>query len=177
MGDVTLPQPVRLICGIIGVDMAVISAAGDRLQEAFGPIDVHSDVLDFRYTDYYREEMGEKLVRQFVSFRRLIDPGELAGIKLRAVEIERALSAGGGEDRRRLVNLDPGYVTASKLVLATTKNFSHRIYLGRGIYAEVTLNFARRGFRFFAWTYPDFKSGDYDAFLLEVRRRYMSGTA
>jgi hypothetical protein len=118
--------------------------------------------------------MGDGLTRNFVSFRRVFDPGSLADAKLATNRIERELADKTGDTFRRRVNLDPGYVTAAKLVLATTKDFSHRVYLRDGIYAEVTLQFGSGGPRAQPWTYPDFASGAYSEFLMKVRRRSMA---
>jgi hypothetical protein len=164
---------VKLFVGVITGREALIPRVRDELEGAFGAIDLESDLFPFGYTDYYRQEMGEGLLRGFVSFGELIDPARLREIKLRTMAIERAFSERSERETRRTVNLDPGYVAPSKVVLATTKDFAHRISLGEGIYAEVTLNFARTGCVFHEWTYPDFKSEAYTPFLLELRRRVM----
>jgi hypothetical protein len=140
----------------------------------FGPADLESDPISFDFTEYYRDEMGEDLLRQFVSFADLIDPGRLASTKIRTNALERELAAEETGRWKRRVNLDPGYLTAANVVLATTKDFAHRVYLGQGIYAEVTLNFRKDGVTHFEWTYPDYRSGAYDAFFLNVRRRYLA---
>jgi hypothetical protein len=172
MGEARAAAPVKLVCGLIAVDdPSLIREAGDALTEAFGGIDLESEPTPFDFTPYYRAEMGEGLVRKFFSFARSIDPGELSSIKRATIAIEERFARRGGERPGRRVNLDPGYVTAAKLVLATTKDFAHRVYLRDGIYAEVTLAFHKSGIGAFAWTYPDFRSGRYDAFFLEVRRR------
>lgn len=169
MGEIRPVLPVRLICGIIACDKQCLSEAVAALEDRFGAIDSESSVLFFDNTTYYDEEMGRGLWRQFVSFRCLIDPGQLADIKVATNSFESRFAEADGDSLRRRVNLDPGYVTPSKLVMATTKNFSHRIYLKEGIYAEVTLGFTKQGVRAFEWTYPDYKSGAYDSFLLAVR--------
>ena len=172
MDGVRNVEPVVFICGIIAADAGVLDEAVNVLEAEFGAIRSCSEVYSFDTTGYYAAEMGEELVRRFVHFRDCIDPGTLAGIKLRTNELERrfATRSDAGKIRRR-VNLDPGYVTPAKLVLATTKDFAHRICLRDGIYAEVTLNFGKEGVRSNEWTYPDFKSGRYDEFLLAVRQQ------
>jgi hypothetical protein len=117
--------------------------------------------------------MGDGLVRKFVAFADLIAPEELADAKVRTNSLEEEFAQRSEDDIRRRVNLDPGYIAPDKLVLASTKNFSHRIHLSKGIYAEVTLNFGKKGCVFFDWTYPDFRSGKYTEFLLDVRRKVM----
>jgi hypothetical protein len=174
MGIEQQPGEARLICGLIYRDADLCERALARLEQEFGPIEDRSPEYPFNFTDYYRPEMGDGLTRNFVSFRRVFDPGSLADAKLATNRIERELADKTGDTFRRRVNLDPGYVTAAKLVLATTKDFSHRVYLRDGIYAEVTLQFGSGGPRAQPWTYPDFASGAYSEFLMKVRRRSMA---
>jgi len=173
LGTIGETRPVKLICGAIGVDRKAVTAAMAAVSARYGAVDLESEWIPFDFTKYYEPEMGTGLLRRFCSFADLIDPSELAGVKRYTNEIEVAHSVTCRGTRRRRVNLDPGYVDTSKLVLASTKDFSHRMYLGGGIYAEVTLNFHKHGLSFFDWTYPDFKSGAYTPFLLEARRRLM----
>jgi len=173
LGVIRETEPVKLVCGAIGVDREAVTAAEAAMSARYGAIDLESDWIPFEFTDYYEPEMGSGLVRRFFSFAELIDPAGLPGAKRLADEIEKQHAVVRNGVRCRRVNLDPGYVAPSKLVLASTKDFSHRIYLGGGIYAEVTLNFHRDGLTFFEWTFPDFRSGAYTPFLLEVRRRLM----
>jgi len=165
---------VKLICGMIAADESLMRQAESRLEKLYGAIDLRSDIVPFDYTDYYKAEMGGNLLRAFVSFHDLIDPGQLAEIMISTNSLEETFAVESGSGRKRRINIDPGYVTPAKLVLATTKDFSHRIYLCDGIYAEVTLNFKKTGCSYFDWTYPDFKSGKYTPFLAEVRRRVMA---
>jgi hypothetical protein len=174
MGGIRQAERVKLICGMISADETLMTQVETELAGRFGGIDLRSDLMPFDYTDYYEKEMGAGLFRRFVSFATMIDPVELADIKVVTNSIEQRLARGTG---KRTINLDPGYVTPAKLVLATTKDFSHRIYLRDGIYAEVTLNFRKSGLTFFDWTYPDFKSGRYNDFLAEVRRRVMAASS
>ena len=166
-------KPVRLFCGLIGRDRGFLEAVIRRLVERFGPLEAASGWIPFDFTDYYREEMGEPLFRRFVAFGPLVDPAVLPDVKRWTNELEAETAERGDGRPRRRVNLDPGYLTADKLVLATTKNFSHRIYLRDGIYAEVTLNFTRSGCRFFDWTYPDFRTPAYTAFFMGLRERLL----
>ena len=174
MAEVRPVEPVKLICGIISADESLMTSAVDEMTSRHGPVDLDSGLFPFDMTDYYAAEMGGNLLRKFVSFERLIDPSDIVVIKLGTNAIEKNMA---GEERgvvRRRINLDPGYVTPAKLVLATTKDFAHRIYLGRSIYAEVTLQFSSRGgIRSFPWTYPDFASDRYTSFLQSVRERLL----
>jgi hypothetical protein len=160
--------PVKLFCGFIMSDVTLFAPATAALTQSFGAIDLQSDTIPFVFTDYYRAEMGDPLFRRFVAFETLVDPARLAAIKLTTNELETQFA---GEQGGRRLNLDPGYVSMEKLVLATTKNYSHRIYLQLGIYAEVTLGFGKDGCRSFAWTYPDYQTEAYQAFFLQIRAR------
>jgi hypothetical protein len=125
----------------------------------------------FDQTDYYVEELGPRVLRQFVSIERLIDPGDLADVKHRTNEMEKQLAATLAMPFPRPVNLDPGVIEPSKLILASTKNFAHRIYIGRKMYAEVTLVFDKGRWRLFPYTFPDYKRAEYHKFFSTVRSR------
>jgi hypothetical protein len=149
-------DPVKLICGLIYSDLNVLHEATKKLTKAFGPVDCESDIFDFDHTDYYKTELGGNLIRKFISFKKLIHPGKLADIKHKAIDIERVFSEQHEDVYNRRINIDPGYMELSKLVLASTKNYSHRIYQGKGIYAEITLVFRDNKFKYLPWTYPDY---------------------
>ena len=163
--------PVKLICGIITGDSSLYDRARGLLQDIHGPADFESPAFEFDLTDYYAREMGEGLTRRFLSFERLVEPERLPAIKLGSNRLEDAFRA-AGEDRRP-VNIDPGYLTASALVMATTKDFSHRIPLADGIYAHLEFLFTKTGVRTLDWTYPDMRRGPVHEFFLEVRKKYL----
>jgi hypothetical protein len=169
MGLAKEAQPVKLVVGMLSGDEQLFDIAESCLVELFGPVDDRSSVLSFESTDYYEGEMGPHLLRRFLAFGALVDPGALPGIKLQtnAMEMEMAI-----EGRRR-INLDPGYISAGKMVLATTKDWQHRLYLGEGIYGEVTLRFRRGTFEPWEWTYPDYRTEEYIRILNRFRRSYM----
>jgi len=169
MGNTRLPKSAKLIIGIILSDEKVIKQPQRILENKFGKVDVESNLWPFDKTGYYEEEMGENLLRKFLSFENFIRPEQIAKIKNFTNKLEKKLSKNG----KRMINLDPGYLTDSKLVLATTKDYSHRIYLGTGIYAEVTLYFKERSFRYFDYTYPDYRSAEYITFFNAVRKIYL----
>lgn len=173
MGAVRSPRPVNLFCGLISNDPGLMKRAVRLLEQHQGPTDVVSEIWPFDMTEYYTAEMGEDLQRQFVSFARLIEPGELPSIKILTNSLERRVNHDLGlpEEQRR-VNLDPGYLTLSKIVLATTKDFSHRLYLGNGIYAESTLHFENGRWVAWPWTYPDYADERYHAFFEQLRESY-----
>jgi hypothetical protein len=164
--------PVKPICGVIFKEEALYSEVRRRLSAEWGPVDGESPAFAFDLTDYYEKEMGPGLLRRFASFAGLVGPEGLAGMKLRTNALEQDMRREtGGEGRP--VNIDPGYLTASALVMATAKDFSHRIPLGLGIYAHLELLFTKAGVKILDWTYPDFRTGPCQEFFLAVRRTYL----
>lgn len=170
MGSIKAPVPVKLIVPMFTGDASLFQRAEELLVSYFGPLDYRSVRLPFAHTDYYTPEFGAPLQRQFIAFEQLVDPGDLAAIKHHTNALEQRFSQAG----RRSINLDPGYVSAAKLVLATTKDHSHRIYLTQGIYAEVTLSYHHGDWQTLPWTYPDYASDAYRAILGDVRALYMA---
>jgi hypothetical protein len=168
MGVPREPQPVKLIASVLTGQTALLARAQAMLRVAFGPIDFESGLLPFEHTDYYAGEFGSGLQRQIVAFAELVDPAELPAIKRQTNELEWEL----GQEGSRRVNIDPGYVSLAKLVLASTKNHGHRLYLDRGIYGEVTLTYHGGRFRPWPWTYPDYASDEYCALFARIRARY-----
>jgi len=170
------PRPVKLIVGMLSCESALFEAARASLEGYYGAVDCVSEVLSFTYTSYYEKQMGANLLRQFVSLARLIDPSELAAIKHATNALEAKLGqseAGRAVGVSRPINLDPGYIEPSKLVLASTKNYSHRIYIGQGMYAETTLQYHKGRWTTWPFSYPDYGSGAYDTFLHEARHRLL----
>ena len=169
MAEIAAPIRVKLIAGMLAGTRELLAQTAERMAKRLGPIDLTGDVTDFDFTHYYDREMGSQLLRQFVAFAELIDPGELAAIKLATNELEADFAA-ASDGPARPVNLDPGYLTEAKLVLASAKDFAHRVYLGDGIYAEVTLQYTHGQWVAHEQTFPDYASGAYDGFLSEARR-------
>ena len=161
------PRPVKLFCGLIAKADALGRVRG-LLVERFGEIDCESPALTFTFTTYYREEMGEGLVRTWVAFRPLRERAYLPLAKHTAIALEASLAVDG----KRVANIDPGYVDDAQVVLSTAKNYSHRIYIGMGYYAEVTLTYERKAFKFLGWTYPDYKIPEALAFFNDARSAY-----
>lgn len=171
MGTAESPQPVKLICGILASDLRCLQAAQEALQRLYGRADFISAVWPFTQTDYYRQQTGPSIVRNFLAFETLIEPGRLAPIKHQTNALEQRLAEELQAPYPRPVNLDPGYLEPAKLVLASTKNFSHRIYIGQNIYAEVTLMYHKGAWRSFDFTFPDFRLPTYHDFFNQVRQR------
>jgi hypothetical protein len=172
VGQPVIPPPVKLIVGLIVAPQAPVDAVRARLEAAYGKIDLEAGPLPFVATAYYAREMGPALRKYLWSFEALIAPEALVAIKRATNAIEQAFAVGEGQRWRRCVNLDPGYVDLAKLVLATTKDRQHRLYLGQGIYGEVTLRFTGGRFVPWEWTYPDYRTPAYLSFFEAVRRRY-----
>ena len=163
MGEPRIPAPVKLFVGMLSPEIEMFDICAGLLSAEYGPIDYYSEIQQWNATDYYQDEMGSGILRKFIFFDRLVDPAVLANTKLLTNSIEKRYSVAA----RRRINLDPGYVTEAKVVLASTKDYSHRVYLGLGIYAEVTLHYASRvkAFLSFEHTYPDFRTkGSLDMF-------------
>jgi hypothetical protein len=173
MGEVKEPQPVKFFVGILTALPPALTGLRGPLEERFGPVDSESDLLEFAYTDYYEPEMGAGLKRKFWGFRRLAVPDVLVDLKLFTNRVERTLAFNG----KRTVNVDPGYLTAARVVLASTKDFAHRLYLGKGIYGEVTLMYQKKDFQALPWTYPDYRSEAYLQYFRELRKVYMAQLA
>jgi len=171
MWELKEPKPVKLIVGILASDERCLAAAREAVIASLGQADLVSEAWAFDQTDYYTDEIGPKVLRQFVSFEQLVDPGSLAEIKRRTNEIEQQLAATLAMPYPRPVNLDPGVVEPSKLILASTKNFAHRIYIGMRMYAEVTLVFDKGQWRTLPYTFPDYYRPEYHEFLSRVRSR------
>jgi len=170
VGIAKKPQSVKLIVGLISSSFHLFPAVQGKLEGLFGPVDLESPLIPFSFTNYYNQELGPNLQRKFLSFARLIDPGRLAEIKSLTNELEERFQR---PNNKRGINIDPGYLEPGKLVLATTKNQQHRIYLGQGIYAEVTLRFRRGRFEPWEWTYPDYRSEAYLDFFTRAREIYL----
>jgi len=169
MGSVQEVPPAALVAGILYAGDDVYSRTVDILRREYGPVGMESPPFPFDMTDYYTEEMGGGLIKRFVCFTDPILLERLPGIKLFTNAVESDFAVHDGEHPCRRINIDPGYVTMSKLVLATTKDYSHRIYIGEGIFAETTLRFLRGSFMPLDTTYPDYKTPLALTFFNDVR--------
>ena len=172
MGTITIPQPVKAIIGVLTPEPCLLPTVYTELTYRLGPIDFASELLPFTNTTYYENEMGPGIQRQFISFERLIDAGTLAEMKLFTNKVEQAFKIKKSDGEARRVNLDVGYLCLAKLVLASTKDNAHRIYLRDGIYAEITLRFYRKTFQPWEWSYPDYRLPTYIAIFNQIRKIY-----
>ncbi len=162
------PEPAKLFISAIYADRGMLASCMEKICERFGPADFSTRELHFRVTGYYEAEMGSPLLRRFFTMQDLVDPGMLADIKLFTNSLEDHCR----EREGRSVNLDPGMLSMNNLVLATGKPVAHRPYLGKGIYADLTLIFEKGTFRTLPWTYPDYAEPDMIEFLNRIRKAY-----
>lgn len=170
MGSIKQHPPVLLLLAAFSRHDSALDWARQYARSSWGPIAVSSDVFPFENTGYYERVMGAGLKKVFIAFENLIDPARLAEVKHQTNEWERLYQQANDFPEERPLNLDPGYLTEAKLVLATTKDRDHRVYLNRGIYAEVTLYYRRgQGWQPREWTYPDYRNPVYHQFFNRCR--------
>ena len=172
MADISSSKPVKLFVGILSSDNTLLEEVEYLLAKRLGKVDIKSEIFPFDFTDYYKKEMGTNISRQFLCFKELINPEELSDIKIWTNELENEIKCYRKSDVARPINLDPGYLTHCNLILASTKDYYHRIHLQNGIYAEVTLFYQHEVFKNLPWTYPDFQTEEYKNFFLKVRTLY-----
>ena len=168
MSEPQPPKPAKLVTGFFLKDKHLSDEIITELVQHNGPLDLLSPWMRFDYTDYYEKEMGESLIRRILVFKPLIKQTDLPEIKTDTNRIEKKFAV--GENRR--VNIDPGYLLLERFVLATGKNFPHRIYIGKGIYADLTLIYTKGRFQTLPWTYPDYAGDQMRAFLEKIRDKY-----
>jgi hypothetical protein len=158
----------KIFFGLIYQNQQGLEYLLDKINQ-IAEIDVQSIEIPFDFTDYYKEEMGISLKRRWVSIRKIIPENELVDLKLKAINWEKELISHG----KRTVNCDPGGICDNRVVLVTTKNFSHRIYLGKGIFGEVTLIFIGDRFQPQKWTYPDYQSDIFQEFAKKCKKKFL----
>lgn len=169
MGVIRLPSPVQLFCALLVAPGIPSGAVETVLEQTFGAMTLRSTPLPFTQTTYYEREMGEGLTRVYIAFDPLISIAELAAVKHTTNRLEAIWAADGGQRR---VNLDPGYLDLAKVVLATTKDYTHRLYIGAGMFAEVTLHYRQKSFQPWDWTYPDYRLPTTLNFFNQLREHY-----
>jgi hypothetical protein len=172
MAEVKPFTPAKLIIGIISSQDAIFARTEEAVTSIYGPIDLRSPAFPFDETDYYNKQMGKGLRRLFLSFSRFVPPESLSDIKIRTNVLEGEIKKSFSQESR-VVNIDPGILTASALIMATAKDFAHRVPLRHGIYAHLELLFSRTGVKLLPWTYPDFKQEGYQGFFWDARQAYL----
>ena len=163
------PKPAKLVIGFFLKEKDLVVPVVKALTEKFGPVDIVSSWLPFNFTTYYEPEMGKPLFRRMLAFETLIKQSALSEIKLITNDLELEYL----KNSKRMVNLDPGYMLRERFVLATGKNFSHRIYIGQRIYADLTLIYSKGRFIKLPWTYPDYAEQNMLIYLERVRNKYV----
>jgi len=169
LGKIKEYKLVKLIIGFIFKNEAIFIKSKNILCKKFGRVDFESPEINFNHTDHYKREMGGGLKKKFISFARLISMQDLSKIKLYTNKLEHKFSI----NKMRQINIDPGYLDSAKLVLATTKDYAHRIFLSKGIFGEVTLTYRGSSFVDNDWTYTDYRSKEYIKIFNQMRSLYL----
>ena len=163
------PDEAKLVISLLMNDKDILENVLPLLEEKFGVLEMLSPWFDFPYTSYYEKEMGVPLFRRMAVFKRLISQKSLAGVKVFTNTIEKLWE----KDESRSLNIDPGYLLRSRFILATGKDYAHRVYLDQGIYADLTLLYQGGEFKSLAWTYPDYAGEEMTDFLKQAREKYV----
>ena len=172
MGVIGSHDPVMLIIAVFSAFPETLTAVRHILTDEYGDILCESPRFSFMETDYYESSMGGPLEKQFFAFKQLITPDRLPSIKLQTNDLEKRCQREQETGVERVVNLDPGYLCLGKWVLASTKDHAHRLYLGDGIYGEITLKYQTGQFQTLPWTYPDYCRSDFQFFFMQARDHY-----
>lgn len=163
------PEPVKFFVSIISSQNNLIIQASKILLEHLGRIDFISEAFPFNYTKYYEKEMGKDLFRKFLFFGEIASPEKISTLKGITDQVEKKFLSASG----RMVNIDPGYLNHYQVVLVTNKNYSHRLYLKNGVYAEITLIYREGEYHPLSWTYPDYSSLEIRGLFQKLRERYL----
>lgn len=164
-----MPDPAKLVMSVFMKEKPLFESVFPLLETIGGPVDLVSRWLDFDFTNYYHKEMGHPLFRRILAFKSLVDQADLSKIKQATNAVEQQFV----NDQHRRINIDPGYLLASRFVLATGKDYAHRIYIGDHMYADLTLMYVGKQFVSLDWTYPDYRSKEIIRFLEQVRDKYL----
>jgi hypothetical protein len=171
MGEIYKPKDVKLLAAVMHRRDFDARPIEELLTAAYGEVGGRFGPIEFSWSRYYEEEMGEGLLKYYLIFKAPIDRSRLPSIKNHTNQIESQFSVSG----KRAVNIDPGYLAKDKLVLASSKDFYHRLYLGEGIFGEVTLHYRKGRFRHFSWTYTDYQGPEFYKFLEAAREELAGG--
>ncbi len=172
MGQIQTHRPVMLIAAVTSRYVEAIDQwARSQMIGRWGSLLFESPLFDFTETSFYTKSMGTELKKKLFAFEELIDPAEIAAAKITSNQLELDYLASTQHEEQRPINIDPGYISEAKLVLATTKDRDHRIYLQQGIYAEVTLHLHQGSWRKERWTYPDYQREDFQMFFSQCRAK------
>jgi len=168
VGKIKKPKDVKLLFSLLTNKEKLIVEVSKILSEKYGKIEEISEKFEFTHTNYYTPELGENLFRRFLVIKPLIPREHIALVKVFTNKVEEKFSING----KRQINIDPGYITLENFILFTTKNYTHRIYLESGIYADLTLIFHKKEFHPLNWTYPDYREKIIRDYLKKIREKY-----
>lgn len=171
MGKPKQPEPALLVMAIFSRYEEALEWAKEESARPWGRIELQSEYFPFEHTSYYQPQMGSGLKLQLIAFEKLINPSLLPEVKLVTNRLEKRYASKAAHQEIRPLNLDPGYLTLAKFVLATTKDASHRLYLGQGIFGEVTLTYRNEAWEHHEWTYPNYRNENYQRFFSDCRER------
>jgi hypothetical protein len=171
MGQPTPHTPALLLLAAFSRHDDALHWAKQKAEVQWGAVELESPAFDFVQTEYYTSSMGPGLKKVFFVFEKPFDPADMVDVKLLTNAWEDEYAALGKHSEQRPLNLDPGYITLGKLILASTKDFAHRIYLNRGIYAEVTLFYKHHQWRHHDCTFADYRREDYQQYFTLCRDR------
>ena len=171
MSEVLLIEPVIRMCAIITRFDEARQWAIDRIEKSWGVIHRQSPAIPFEAGRFYAETMGSGLSKVIVEVEQFADPAGLADWKLETNRWEAEYAELTNHGVERPLNLDAGYLSQAKLVLATTKDRDHRIYLRDGMFAEVTLNYVAKAWIHHRWSYPSYRTDEIAAFAMQCRQR------
>jgi hypothetical protein len=169
VGEIVKHKPVMLITAVTSRHDSALAWTVEQATGQWGSLCLQSPVFDFTETDFYTQSMGTGLKKQFLAFDNLISPGEIAATKIISNDWENQYASETNHEELRPLNIDPGYISEAKLVLVTTKDRDHRIYLQQGIFAEVTLFYRSGQWTSSRWTYPDYQRTDFQEFFTKCR--------
>lgn len=169
MGLIHQPESVLPVTAVFTRYPEAIEWAREKIETNWGKIVLSSELFPFEQTQYYESTMGPSLKKIFFAVSPFMDPARLAEMKNQSNLWEEEYAAKFPKPESRPLNIDPGYVDLGKLVLASSKDFYHRIYLGKGVYAEITLSFTKGRWTAFPWTFPDYREEAYHPFLVKCR--------
>jgi len=159
------PTKAKLVISFISKDKELINSCIKKVGQKFSPADFVTEFVDFTHTSYYEKELGGSLKRRFASFKKLLDRKDLVKVKKLTNLIENETV----HSKKRRINIDPGFLTIENFILASGKNFTHRVYLKDGIFADLTLIFTKNDFKELSWTYPDYKEKAVKDMLRKIR--------
>lgn len=169
MSKLKQPEPVKFIAAVFSREASLINEVASRFEKIAGLLDYASELMAFDHTDYYRKEMGAPLYKRFFAVEQISDPAGLVEIKIQTNRVEEEYHQGDN----RTVNIDPGYLAVNRLILATGKDVAHRVYLDKGVWADLSLVYQHGAWKDLPWTYPDYSSNDVKTILLEIRKKYL----